>query len=191
MQKNCSRPTREISLDFSGSKPIIGRSITFNPEKLNLVGLEQFFNILYVHLKVELANSFGGTLKSIRWPWNWPWTLTGYLSTTLIQKMVWSNSLNSKLLILTWQKISVLALHTASLQLGVRLPVNSRKVDQKSIFFKNFWKQQKYLDLMSRKKISTAWANEIDAHFLTKVVCNTCMLNFWFQQLESNLSDEK
>jgi hypothetical protein len=32
--------------NFSGSKLIIGGSITFNPEKLDLVVLEQFFYIL-------------------------------------------------------------------------------------------------------------------------------------------------
>jgi hypothetical protein len=29
--------------NFSGSKPIIGRKITFNPEEIGAFGLEQFF----------------------------------------------------------------------------------------------------------------------------------------------------
>jgi hypothetical protein len=33
--------------NFAGSKPIIGRTITFNPEKIVAFGLEQFFYILY------------------------------------------------------------------------------------------------------------------------------------------------
>jgi hypothetical protein len=43
--------------NFSGSKPIIGRSITFNPEKLDLVGLEQFFYILYTTVKCFLTDA--------------------------------------------------------------------------------------------------------------------------------------
>jgi hypothetical protein len=33
--------------NFSGSKPLIGSRITFNPEEIGAFGLEQFFNILY------------------------------------------------------------------------------------------------------------------------------------------------
>ena len=33
--------------NFSGSKPIIGRRITFNPEEIGAFGLEQFVYILY------------------------------------------------------------------------------------------------------------------------------------------------
>ena len=33
--------------NFSGSKPIIGRRITFNPEEIGAFGPEQFFYILY------------------------------------------------------------------------------------------------------------------------------------------------
>jgi hypothetical protein len=33
--------------NYSGSKPIIGRIITFNPEEIRAFGLEQFFYILY------------------------------------------------------------------------------------------------------------------------------------------------
>ena len=33
--------------NFSGSKPIIGRRITFNPKEIGAFGLEQFFYILY------------------------------------------------------------------------------------------------------------------------------------------------
>ena len=32
--------------NLSGSKPIIGRRITFNPEEIEAFGLEQFFYIL-------------------------------------------------------------------------------------------------------------------------------------------------
>jgi hypothetical protein len=31
--------------NFSGSKPIMGRKITFNPEEIGAFGLEQFFYV--------------------------------------------------------------------------------------------------------------------------------------------------
>jgi hypothetical protein len=34
------------NINFSGSKPIIGRRITFNPEEIGPFGLEEFFYIL-------------------------------------------------------------------------------------------------------------------------------------------------
>jgi hypothetical protein len=47
-----------------------------------------------------------------------------------------------KRLIITGQKISLLALHTASLELVSGLPVKSRKIDRKLDFFlKNFEEQ--------------------------------------------------
>ena len=47
--------------NFSGSKPIIGRRITFNPEEIGAFGLEQFFhilniNILYIKVREYLCN---------------------------------------------------------------------------------------------------------------------------------------
>ena len=69
--KNCSRPTREISLD---QKPIIGRRITFNPEEIGDFGLEQFFYILYIYLKfsnfifftLEFSKSVQPSLRKTR-----------------------------------------------------------------------------------------------------------------------------
>jgi hypothetical protein len=37
--------------NFPGSKPIIGKRITFNPEEIGAFGLEHFFHILHVYVK--------------------------------------------------------------------------------------------------------------------------------------------
>jgi hypothetical protein len=64
--------------------------------------------------------------------------------------------LTEKRLIFTGQKISLLALHTASPEPGWGLPVKSRKIDRKIVFFEKFLKNKKILDLkMTRKKFST------------------------------------
>ena len=51
--------------------------------------------------------------------------------------------LTEKRLIFTGQKISLLAFHTASLELDSRLPVKSRKIDRKINFFLNIFEEQK------------------------------------------------
>jgi hypothetical protein len=61
-----------------------------------------------------------------------------------------------KRLIFSGQKISLLALHTASLKLDSGLPVKSQKIDRKTDFFRTFLKNKKILSLkMTRKKLST------------------------------------
>jgi hypothetical protein len=56
-----------------------------------------------------------------------------YWSPTLKQKIG-----NQKRFIFTGQKISLLALHTASIKMNSGLPVKSRKIDRKLVFFFNF-----------------------------------------------------
>jgi hypothetical protein len=61
-----------------------------------------------------------------------------------------------KRLIFTSQKISYLALHTASPEPIWGQPVKSRKIDRKIDFFGKFLKNKKILRLkMTRKKFST------------------------------------
>ena len=48
--------------NFSGSKPIIGRRITFNPEEIGAFGLEQFFYILY-NRSFEVDHAVAGPNK--------------------------------------------------------------------------------------------------------------------------------
>jgi hypothetical protein len=62
-----------------------------------------------------------------------------YWSPTLKQK----KRVTEKRFILTSQKISLLALHTASLEPGWGLPVKSQKIDQKSIFIEKLLKKKK------------------------------------------------
>jgi hypothetical protein len=61
-----------------------------------------------------------------------------YWSPTLIKKR-----LTEKRLIFTGQKISLLALHTASPEPGCGLPVKSQKIDQKIHFFLKIFEEQK------------------------------------------------
>jgi hypothetical protein len=69
-----------------------------------------------------------------------------------------------KRLIFTGQKISLLALHTASLELDHILPVKSRKIDLKIVFFEIF--NKKILRLkMTRKKFSTRSLEHIKTDF--------------------------
>jgi hypothetical protein len=42
----CKKLFEIIKGNFSGSKPIIGRRITFNPGEIGAFGLEQYFYIL-------------------------------------------------------------------------------------------------------------------------------------------------
>jgi hypothetical protein len=61
-----------------------------------------------------------------------------------------------KRLIFNGQKISLLELHTASLELDSALPVKSRKLDRKQNIFNKFLKNKKILALnMTKKKFST------------------------------------
>jgi hypothetical protein len=69
--------------------------------------------------------------------------------------------LTEKRLILAGQKISLLALHTASLELDSGLPVKSRKID----FLRKFLKNKKILGLMLTKKNLYRIALKIDTHF--------------------------
>jgi hypothetical protein len=72
-----------------------------------------------------------------------------YWSPTLNQK----KRLTEKRLIFTGQKISLLALHTASLELDSRLLVKSQKIDRKIVLFEKLKNKKNPTYLNDQKKI--------------------------------------
>jgi hypothetical protein len=80
--------------------------------------------------------------------------LTGYLKINIGHRPSSKKTGDRKTLNFHWPKISLLALHTVSLELDSGQPVKSQKIDRKLHFFQKIFEKQKILGLKMTKKNS-------------------------------------